>query len=348
MVKNPNVSPFCSALASSLNIPAEELDVRNEDDFLSGSARYLYIVTPSSFIKGAYDPAQVKLLKHEIASTKIAIKIGIPSRAVKKEIFEPNYGVTLVEYEALDVKNGLMLERNEDISGLDISFGLTYAQVIVDLLGREIDQDIDTSAMRPTTWQNNWENFIQEFYRPSADKVLNYISSSQPRDITLSLEKLEKYLSFFESVIVPMLRLAETPGKQFFVHKDLGPSQIYFQSRSNVSKGYLLLDFEYSTAVNNRSLGELIDLGNFYGRLWSYPRLQQAFLRGYLDLAGEEYEYRATLLKGAIIGFTIDLSSKALDISSGQYETAVALLNSLDANIELIENCGQSQLSSTK
>lgn len=322
-------------LSTALNIPVEQLDIKNEQDFVNGLARHLFIVTPTSFIKGAKDPHQILLLKHEAAATDIVDRIGIPTRSVKRIIPGVDGEILLVEFVALDMERGLILEHNEDVVGLDQRFGKIYAEVVLGLIGREIPQAISVASMAKPNWKNVFPTFIEEFER-RATNVRNFLVEGRARGIELTEKELDSYLQYFSVVLMPRIQSDESLNKKYFVHNDLGPNQIYFRDQENPDQGVLLLDFEYSTAVTNQLLGKITDLGNFYSRLWSNPTLQRDFVWNCLRAPRAGRTEQERLLAGAMIFSTVALSNYGLDPHHPEYATVIALLNALPTNMKLV------------
>jgi hypothetical protein len=159
------------------------------------------------------------------------------------------------------------------------------------------------------------------------------------RDALIDRNRLMEIVENACSALSPWVGHGVDPVREFFVHNDAAPGNMFFPGVPQGHKGRaLLFDFEYAGATRYPVLAWLTDLANFYGRCWPNPVMQRVFLQTLLgdDRVRERIAPRDLAKATAVFG-TVSLARFAMQTDHPEHPMAVALMTHLEHHIAFVD-----------
>ncbi|HYT46273.1 MAG TPA: hypothetical protein VEP90_28345, partial [Methylomirabilota bacterium] len=149
------------------------------------------------------------------------------------------------------------------------------------------------------------------------------------------IERLQTIVSQTRFILEYLLNSEKNDRIEYFIHNDTTPNNVYF---SNTRKEVLLLDFEHAAATSNLVLAQLTDLGNYYGRMWPNPAMQQEFLTTYLaQSTPETLDNNYWLLRATTVFGAMYLTKYGLKKGHPENPMSVSLLRNLERNLASLD-----------
>jgi hypothetical protein len=337
--KEAQVFALKSTVARALQVTQQDVHLRNSDKFTERKSRFLYGSTepsnqPAGFFKMSQMPETNRQLERESIGLAIAHRIGIPTVAIIHSYQHTPEGYGIIHVERLDAENGTILTSAELIAGADPIYGARAARAIASASGRKIPSDIDSSLLHRGDWRNQSP---ETFWRVWA-KQNNIIFSPENTELVDSLigtERLRTIVEDTRTAIEPLINSGTNPDVEYFVHNDTAPNNIFF---SDTGENVLLLDFEHAAVTHNLVLAQLTDLGNYYGRMWANPNMQQEFLTTYLaQSTPETLEYNYQLLRATAVFGAMYLAKYGMRSGHPEHAMSVSLLRNLENNLTRLD-----------
>jgi len=332
-----------SIIARSLELTQQDVDLKNPSQFLDGDSRFLYGFTESTgkvagFLKMARTQETNKQLKRESVGMAIARRIGIPTIGILDPYQDILEGYGLIHVEQLDLDHGLILISPELIAGADPVYGARAARAIANAGGRVIPPDIDSIILKRGDWRNESPETFWKVWDEQNNSVFDLVNANVVTDLLGrdGKERLQKIIEETRTAIEPLIDESGNPNVEYFVHNDTAPNNIFF---SDDGETVILLDFEHAGATHNLMLAQLTDLGNFYGRMWPNPEMQQQFLSAYLTKSTPEaLEYNYQLLRATAVFGAMFLAKYGMKLEHSEHIMSESLLSNLEGNLAFLEN----------
>lgn len=335
------VPSYESAAARSLQLTPPDINLVNEARFTSPDqpARFLYGFTESSvqgagFFKMSRPENNAQLIRESVGLT-IAKRIGIPTVRILHPFQITPEGNGILHVERLDAETGTILTSPELIAAADPRYGARAALAFLRAGGRIIPIDIDSSPLKRDDWRNESPETFWRVWGEQNDVVFSS-ENAELVDRLIGTEKLRKIVDQTRNEIEPEIAAGTNPDTEYFVHNDAAPNNTFF---SDVKDEVLFLDFEHAAASHNLTLTQLTDLGNYYGRLWPNPEMQQQFLISYIEQStADSIDYNYKLLKATVVFGAMYLAKYAMKSDSDEHPMAVSLLENLEGNLSILDN----------
>ncbi len=315
----------------------------NADRFTSPDhpARFLYGFTEpgeqqaeAGFFKMSRPENNVQLMR-ESAGLAIAARIGIPTVRILHPFQTTPEGNGILHVERLDGETGTILTSPELIAAADPRYGVRAALAFLRAGGRIIPIDIDSSPLKRGDWRNESSETFWKVWGEQNGVVFSP-ENAELVDRLTGTEKLRKIVDQTRTEIEPEIAAGTNPDAEYFVHNDAAPNNTFF---SDIDDEVLFLDFEHAAASHNPTLAQLTDLGNYYGRLWPNPEMQQQFLISYIEQStANSVDYNYKLLKAVVVFGAMYLAKYAMRSDNGEHPMAVSLLKNLEGNLSILDN----------
>ncbi len=336
-----------SEAANALGLKPQSIELVNAVEFTEPEkpARFLYGFTEADKepLKAGFfklsQPENNSQLERESAALTIANRVGIPTVGVLHPYQVTPEGNGLLHVDRLDGENGTVLTSPELIASADPRLGIRAALMLLQAGGREIPADMDSSLLKRGDWRNESP---ETFWKVWAEQN-NIVFSPKNKplvDKLIGTEKLQAIVDQTRVAIEPEINARTNLNTEYFVHNDASPGNMYFSDKGDSD---LLLDFEHAAASHNLTLSQLTDLGNFYGRLWPNPAMQQQLLTSYFENSPDSPEYNYKLLKTVVVFGSMFLSKYAMDPNHHEHQMAISLLSSLEGNLASLDNSYQTR-----
>ena len=337
--KQAQVLSIKSVAAKYLQVAPQDIHLVNAEPFLERRKRFLYGFTnPTGQTPGFFKMAQIleynKQLERESIGIAIARRIGIPTVGIIHPFQNTPEGYGILHVERLDTENGIILTSPEIIGGLEESraheLGARAAVALFATGGRVIPSDLDSSLLNRGDWRNQSPKTFWRVWKEQNNIVFSAENTKLVNSL-IRIERLQTIVSQTRAAIEYLLNSRKKDKIEYFIHNDTAPSNIYF---SNIGEDVLLLDFEHAAATSHLVLAQLTDLGNYYGRTWPNPAMQQEFLTTYLAQSTPEtlnnnyWLLRATTVFGAMY-----LTKYGLKKGHPENPMSVSLLRNLERNL---------------
>lgn len=341
--KEAQVFSLKSVAARYLGMTPQDIHLVNAEVFVERRRRFLYGFTEQNgqtlgFFKMSQTPEHNRQLERESIGIAIAHKVGIPTVGIIHPFQNTPEGYGILHVERLDVENGTILTSSEFIARLEESrareLGARAAMALAAAGGREIPSDIDSSMLNredrrnqsPETFWRVWEEQNNIVFSPEYTELVNSLFRT---------ERLQTIVNETRTAIEPLINSGTNLKSEYFVHNDTAPNNIFF---SDIREDVLLLDFEHAAAAYNLVLARLTDLGNYYGRMWPNPAMQQEFLTTYLaqsTLKALDYNYQ--LLRATTVFGAMYLTKYGLKEGNPENPMSVSLLRNLERNLASLD-----------
>lgn len=335
------------SIAELLGIDFGSVELKNPEDFLNGS-RYLHGFSNlpdgmGGFIKATSIPENKERLRREVSDVLGESGIGVREVKVLGGYQETTGGIGVIHLERMDIENGTILATSELIAAEEPIYGVLAAETIFHLSGREIPKHPDSLLLKRDDYRNAsavsfwscWKNQTDIVMDPKFDEIRGPLADR---------EVLNKIVTEAEQTLRPFINDSSTEGKEYFVHNDMSPGNMFFPKDCLMRPiPGIFLDFEYAGAVKNRLLALMTDLGNYYGRLWPNPSMQQEYLPALLkiplddDRLGLDLETRYNLVKSIAVFGAMALSKFAMDPNHREHSMTKSLLRNLIPNLTQLE-----------
>lgn len=367
-------------LADQLQVDANELELKNPEQYLEGS-RFLYFFTDRSFGKLSQSISKEQLRK-ESNATVIANNLGLETVSVHVPYTEIDENRAFFTLEKLDLSQGMLLPSVELIASIEgdelAAIAKSSAKTILSVSEKPIPNNLSNETLTRNDNRNTSPDGVKDMLGRATSRVLdsklaNFVSDTVgPTTVNgVEMSGYDQCAQLKDELInnIDILtnQWPETE-EEYFVHNDASPNNMfYWQDKADPNNTRaMLLDFEHGGATHWPVLAMLTDVENFYGRLWPNPDLQTAFAKESLKLLAdhcntpEEVEDRKTIIRTAMIFGSFYLSSFPLakaanmleldgerDVEAVLAETkesamARNLLGSLVENLaQLDEDCAQ-------
>lgn len=304
----------------------------NINQFTSDKSRFLFGFTESpenksGFIKLCKTEDLKTQLKREVLGMALAEQLGARTVGIIDSYQESSNGSAFVHLEALNSEQGTALHSPELIAGADAQLGGHAADAIVHLTAREIPPTQDTSFLKRIDGRNQSVESFWHTWESAKEKVLESLSGDEKIEI-------QTIISGAEEDLKPLLAIKDTSGKEYFVHNDTSPGNIFF---NGTEKNATLLDFEHAGATSNQYLAMITDIGNFYGRTWPNPEMQRVFSKTILEkVKSTRTAEGKTMVRGAMVFGAIYLAQFGVNKDHKEHAMTKSLLQNIKTNLDTI------------
>lgn len=341
--KEAQVFSLKSIAARNLGITPQDIHLVNAESFMERRRRFLYGFTEQAgqalgFFKMSQTPEHNRQLERESIGIAIAHRIGIPTVGIIHPFQNTSEGYGILHVKQLDTENGTILTSSEYVARLEElrarELGARAAIALADAGGREIPSDIDSSILNREDWRNQspetfwrvWEEQNNIVFSPKYTALVNSLFRA---------EKLQTIVNETRTAIEPLINSGTNLKFEYFVHNDVTPNNMFF---SDIREDVLLLDFEHAAAAHNLVLARLTDLGNYYGRMWPNPVMQQEFLTTYLaQSTPRALDYNYHLLRATAVFGTMYLTKYGLKKGHPENPMSISLLRNLERNLASLD-----------
>jgi len=297
--------------------------------------------TPAGFFKIS-GPKHAKQLRREGLAVEVAgQQMDVPTVNLITSLRKMSGGRVILEMVALDFeKDGRILPASEQIATAEPVLGTRAARTLCAFSGRQIPEGVNDLVFKRGDWRNKsprcfWRNWQKHsrIFEPRFKKMVDGLIGTQ---------KLKSIIGRAERDIGKLLEKG-SKGEKYFVHNDASPSNMFFRFNGET----LLLDFEHSGVTRHQILAFMTDLGNYSGRCWPNPKMQQEFLVGCLKNENlGSLEDRHKLVKGMAVFGAIFLAKYGMSQRHREHQMSVLLLENLEPALARI-NREYTQLSSS-
>ncbi len=337
--REAEASSLNALIARNLQMEPRDVKLQNPEAFLKGHHRFLYGFTEpptetSGFLKLARTPENSQQLRREDLGLGIARVLGIPTVGTLHPFQNTPEGYGLLHVEKLDPEKGIVLTSPQLIAGADPVYGARAARELAKAGGRVIPPDIDSSLLKRGDERNQSAETFWGVWE-TQNKIVFAGENVTLVDTLIGSEKLHTIVSQARTALASLVDSGTNPNVEYFVHNDTSPNNMFFNGKSDQ---VTLLDFEHAGATHNLTLAQLTDLGNFYGRMWPNPEMQQQFLTAYLAISSPDLvEHNYQLLRGVAVFGAMFLSQFAMQPTHPEHLMALSLIANLATNLSVLE-----------
>jgi hypothetical protein len=299
---------------------------------------------PAMFWKVAQVPAMKRQLARESCGLQVAGALGIPTATLLVPYEETADDRARIGLARFDPQAGRVLSGREPLAQADPAYGVQAARALVAASGRALSPEMDTALLQRHDWRNQSPT---TFWRgwASMKEILLASQHHEMRDRLISRAYLVALLERIEETLKTRLKREGVPGQEVFVHNDCSPSNLFFEGPATAPETRVLLfDFEYAGATRHPVLAQLTDWGNYYGRCWPNPAMQQAYLLalarsgvGRATGESERGEEQEALVEAVAVFGTLSLARFAMEPGHPEHVMAVSLLEQLSENLAQLE-----------
>lgn len=325
-----------SAIARALQLTQQDVHLQ---DLNPEKNRFIYGTTEHAnqqegFFKMGKASETNEQLRRESVGLTIAKRIGIPTVSILHPYQDTPEGGGILHVERLDSEHGTLLTNAELIAGADPKLGANAARALALSTGKEIPEDIDSSILKRGDWRVDSLDSFNRVWDEENDIVLN-TQNKEFVDKQVGFEKLKAIVDQTRDVIDPLIQAGDNPNAEYFVHNDTSPENVFYGDDGSVT----FLDFEHASATHNQFLAQLADLGNFYGRMWANPQMQQEFLTTFLqESTPKNLDYNYQLIRATAVFGSMFLAKYAMSPDHSEHPMAQALLGSLTENLAKLDD----------
>jgi hypothetical protein len=341
--KEGQVFSLKSVAARNLRVTPQDIRLVNAESFVERRTRFLYGFTEPAgkipgFFKMSQTPEHNRQLERESIGIAIAHRIGISTVDIIHPFQNTPEGYGILHVERLDTENGTILTSPEFIARLEESrareLGARAAMVLAAAGGREIPSDIDSSILNREDWRNQspetfwrvWEEQNNIVFSPEYTELVNRL---------IRAERLRTIVNETRTAIEHLINSGTNLNIEYFVHNDATPNNIFF---SDIREDALLLDFEHAAASYHLVLAQLTDVGNYYGRMWPNPAMQQEFLTTYLaQSTPKTLDHTYQLLRASTMFGAMYLTKYGVKKGHPENPMSVSLLSNLEGNLASLD-----------
>lgn len=323
-----------NVIGRSLNREPSQVKLVNPDQFSEEGCRFLYGFTeskgeqPAGFFKMAKTPETKKQLEYENIGIKIASEIGIPTTSILQPYTDTQEGYGIIHVEKLDSENGIFLTSPELIAAADPKLGVTAAHALCASIEKEIPTDIDSTILKRGDWRIDSIETFTKVWNEENDIVFN------PNNKFVGSEELMTIVDQTKVTIDPLINDYHNPNIEYFVHNDMALNNVFYGNDKKIT----FLDFEHASVTHNQFLAQLTDLGNFYGRMWPNPEMQQEFITAFLqESAVDKREYNYQLIRASAVFGSMFLSKYAMKSDHKEHLMSQSLLGNLKENLKKLD-----------
>ncbi len=236
-------------------------------------------------------------------------------------------GGMILELAFLDFeKDGQVIINNDQIAKANPRLGIRAAKTLCLFSGQEIPERVNHLVFKRGDWRNKSPRCFWQIWEKCRGRVFKQKFKEMVDDL-IGAQKLKKIIRSAKKDISSLFETKKETGKRYFVHNDASPSNMFFGHDGKA----LLLDFEHAGVTRHQVLALITDLGNFSGRCWPNPKMQQEFLAECLktkNLGSLKKRYK--LIKGVLVFGTIFLAKYGMGTRQKEHQMSVSLLENLE------------------
>lgn len=327
-----------NTVAKSLEVTPQDVHLWNAEEFLAKKPRFLYGFTepadkPPGFIKASQDAENNTQLKRESLGLEIARKVGIPTVETLHPFQTTSEGLGIIHTERLDAEHGVVLTSPELIAAADPQLGTAAARALAASSGRKIPRNIDSELLKRGDWRNHSLETFSKVWDEQGEIVFNPVNA-QLVDGLIGVEKLHAIADETKTSMGSLIKAADNPSDEYFIHNDTAPNNVFFKDAGEV----VFLDFEHAAASHNLFLAQLTDLGNYFGRMWPNPEMQVQFLTSFLAASSHDaIEYNYQLLRATAVFGSMYLAKYGMAPDHVEHAMAKSLLGNLENNLAKLD-----------
>lgn len=290
----------------------------------------------AGFFKMVKDARENIRLQRESQAMQIAQRIGIPTVDILSPYQETVQRRGLLHLAKLDTTQGTLLKTDTDVESANPSLGARAARAILNIKGKAIPKDMDSSLLERDDWRFYDEHTFWSVWEQISDDVLaNPITQK-----IVDTKKLRQIIEATQKAATPLVgsvRVIATHPDEYFIHRDVNLKNMFFPN--NNDSPVFFLDFEDAGVSTNKVLAQITDIANFYARCAYNLPLQREFIRTFARESTKDTNTDwQTILKTSIVFGTLFLAPWILKEGHPELPLEKKLLANLVSNFRVVDD----------
>ncbi|OGK23336.1 hypothetical protein A3F58_02585 [Candidatus Roizmanbacteria bacterium RIFCSPHIGHO2_12_FULL_37_9b] len=338
-----------SEVASCIGVKPEEIEWSHSFlEVIADKTRYGHGFTlktekyPQGFVKIAKNKICRAGLRREMTGLHIAKKLGVKTVSLLLSTYlETTSGYGVIFLRRLNHDEGITIPNNEALATAPRELGAIAAKFILRSTGQVVPINLsadekaalnrnDERNSSPESFWRIWSQQNAEVLKPEFDEI---------RDRLVSKATLLRIINKAEFDIRPFVDAPVQTGRDFLIHNDMTPNNIGFPHLDKPKEETTLFDFEYAGATDNRFLALCTDLGNYYGRLWPNPAMQEDFILTLLDDSALcPPSERLKMAQAFVVFGTFYMAQFAMSPAHYNHQMSIELLKRLQGNLNKLKD----------